>query len=81
MIKIDDDVVGEGHGIGVVNRLEILNGREVFGLEGALFVVKVMVEEHKNLKSQRGGSELEIGYKLLKSEMWTSHLEESLIFH
>ena len=76
MIKIDDDVVGEGHGIGVVNRLEILNGIEVFGLEGALLVVKITVEEHKNLKSQRGGSELEIDYKLLKSEMWTSHLEE-----
>ena len=76
MIKIDDDVVGEGHGIGVVNRLEILSGREVFGLDGALLVVKIMVEEHKNLKSQHGGSEPEIDYKLLKSEMWTSHFEE-----
>ena len=76
MIKIEDDVVGEGHGIGVVNRLEILNGREVFGLEGALLVVKITVEEHKNLKLQHGGSKPEIDYKLLKSEMWTSYLEE-----
>ena len=76
MIKIDDDVAGEGHGIGVVNQLEILSGREVFDLEGALLVVKIMVEEHKKLKSQRCGSVPEIDYKLLKLEMWTRHLEE-----
>ena len=55
MIKIDDDIVGEGHGIGVVNQLEILIGKEVFVLERTRLAVKIKVEEHKNLKSQRCG--------------------------
>ena len=52
MIKIDDDISGEGHGMGVVNRLEILIGKEVFVLEMTLLAVKIKVEEHKNLKSR-----------------------------
>ena len=76
VIKIDDVVVGEGHRIRVVNQLEILSGREVFGLERALFIVKITIEKHKNLKSQRGGSVPKIDYKLPKLEMWTCHLEE-----
>lgn len=55
MIKIDDDIVGEGHRIGVVNQLEFLIGKEVFVLERTLLVVKIKVEEHKNLKSRRCG--------------------------
>ena len=47
MIKIDDDIVGEGHVIGVVNQLEILIGKEVFVLERTRLAVKIKVEEHK----------------------------------
>lgn len=55
MIKIDDDIVREGHRIRVVNQLEFLIGKEVFVLEKTLLVVKIKVEVHKNLKSWRCG--------------------------